>query len=96
MFDVRMIFDQKARWVKEGHKIHELELSIFSVVVSRYSVRITITYATMNDVPMCAFDFQNAHLKIPSSEKQHVVCGPDFGLDNVGNYSNHSPYYLWW
>jgi hypothetical protein len=29
-------------------------------------------------------DIQNAYLQAPSSEKHFIVCGPDFGTENVG------------
>ncbi len=29
-------------------------------------------------------DNQNAYLQAPSSEKHFIVCGPEFGTDNVG------------
>ena len=35
----------------------------------------------------CACDIQNAYLQAPSSEKHYVVCGPEFGLENVGKYA---------
>ena len=33
---------------------------------------------------VCACDIQNANLQIPSSEKHFIICGPEFGLENVG------------
>ena len=29
-------------------------------------------------------DIQNAYLQAPSSEKHYIVCGPEFGTENVG------------
>ena len=31
-----------------------------------------------------AADVQNAYLQAASSEKHYVVCGAEFGLDNIG------------
>ena len=31
-----------------------------------------------------AADIQNAYLQAPSSEKYYIICGPEFGLENVG------------
>ena len=31
-----------------------------------------------------AADVQNAYLQDPSSEKNYIICGPEFGLENVG------------
>jgi hypothetical protein len=52
--------------------------------VSRESVRIALTYAALNNLDVCACDIQNAYLQSPSSEKYNIVCGPEFGLENVG------------
>jgi hypothetical protein len=53
-------------------------------VVSRESVRIALLGAALNGLPVCAWDIQNAYLQAPSSEKHFVICGPEFGLDNIG------------
>ena len=87
VFDVRMTLERKARWVKDGHKTPEPEWSTFAGVVSRESVRIALTCSALNDLPVCAYDLQNSYLKARSSEKHYVVCGPEFGLENVGKYA---------
>ena len=84
VFDVHMTLEWKAWWIKDGHKTPEPELSTFAGVVSRESVRIALSHAALNDIPICACDIQNAYLQAPSSEKHYVVCGPEFGLENVG------------
>ena len=50
IFDVKMDFTRKARWVKDGHKTPDLEDSKYAGVVSRESVRITLTYAAHHDI----------------------------------------------
>jgi hypothetical protein len=84
IFDVRMTLERKARWVKDGHKTPEPGWSTFAGVVSRESVRIALTYAALNALPVCGCDIQNAYLQAPSSEKHFIICGPEFGLENVG------------
>ena len=84
VFDVRMTLERKARWVKDGHRTPEPTWSTYAGVVSRESVRIAFTYAALNNLQVCAADIQNAYLQAPSSEKHYVVCGPEFGLENVG------------
>ena len=34
---------------------------------------------------VCGCDIKNYYLKNPSYEKHFIICGPDFGLENVGN-----------
>ena len=43
-----------------------------------------MTYAALNNLVVCACDIQNAYLQSPSSEKHYIICGPEFGLENVG------------
>ena len=46
MFDVKLDFTRKARWVKVGHKTPNLDWwSTSAVFVTRDSVRIALTYA---------------------------------------------------
>ena len=84
VFDVKMDFTRKARWVLDGHKTQNPEGSTYAGVVSRESVRIALTYAALNGLNVCAADIKNAYLQAPSSEKHFIICGPEFGLENVG------------
>ena len=84
VFDVRMTLERKARWVKDGHKTPEPDHSTYAGVVSRESVRIAFTYASLMQLDVCACDIQNAYLQAPSSEKKFIICGKEFGLENVG------------
>ena len=84
VFDVKMTLERKARWVKDGHKTPDPSWSTFAGVVSRESVRIALTYAALNDIPVCGADIQNAYLQAPSSEMHYIICGEEFGLENVG------------
>ena len=79
-----MDFTRKARWVKDGHKSPDSTTSSFAGVVSRESIRIELTYAALLGLPAIGGDIQNAYLQAPSSEKHFIVCGPDFGTENVG------------
>jgi hypothetical protein len=38
----------------------------------------------LNDLDVWAADICNAYLQAPSSQKDNVICGPEFGLENVG------------
>ena len=84
IFDVKMDFTRKARWVKDGHRTPEPDQSTFAGVVSRESVRIALTYAALNDINVVAADIKNAYLQAPSSEKHYVICGAEFGLEHAG------------
>ena len=83
IFDVKMDFTRKARWVKDGHNIPDPSTSNYAGVVSRDSVHIALTYAALNDVDVTSADIQNAYLQAPSSEKNFIVCGPKIGLEHM-------------
>ena len=61
-----------------------LKNSAYAGVLSRDSVRIALKYADLNCLDVCACNIQNAYLQIPSSEKHFIICGTEFGLENVG------------
>lgn len=84
IWDVKMDLRRKARWVKDGHLTPEPETSNYAGVVSRESVRIAFTYAAMMGLPVMAGDIKNAYLQAPTSEKNYIVCGPEFGQSMIG------------
>ena len=84
VFDCKLNFERKARWVLDGHKTANPVGSTYTGVVSRESVRIAFTTAALNGVDVCAVDIRNAHLQAPSSRKDHIICGEEFGLENQG------------
>eukprot|EP00957_Ditylum_brightwellii_P083491 6347088-Ditylum_brightwellii.AAC.1 len=79
-----MDFTRKARWVLDGHKTPNANISTYAGVVSRESMRIAFTYAALNKLDACAADIRNAYLQAPSSRKDCIICGPEFGLENIG------------
>ena len=62
MFDIKMDFSRKVRWVAAGHKTPDPIISTYTGVVSRESVRIAFTFAALNDLDFFAADIQNAYL----------------------------------
>jgi hypothetical protein len=84
IFDVKMDFTRKARWVKDGHKTPDPDWSTYAGFVSRDSVQIALTYAALNDLDIFAADIKNVYLQAPLSEKHYVICGSEFGLENEG------------
>ena len=84
IFDVLMTLEWNARWVKDSHKTPIPEWSAFADFLSRESVCIAFIYAALNCLPICDADIHNAYLQAPASEKHYVICGPEFGLKNIG------------
>lgn len=85
IFDVKMSLERKARWVLDGHLTETPDtISTYAGVVSRESIRIALTYAALNKLDVWASDIRNAYIQAPSSRKDYIICGPEFGLENVG------------
>ena len=80
-----MDMTRKARWVIDGHKTPEQLHSTYAGVVSRESVRIALTYAALNDLDATCVKIRNTYLQAPPSQKDYIICGPEFGIDNMGN-----------
>jgi hypothetical protein len=47
-------------------------------------IRIAQTYAALNGLEVWAADIRNAYLQAPSSNKDYIVCGPEFGIEHEG------------
>ena len=84
VFDVKMDFTRKARWVKDGHLSPDPIDSNYAGVVSRESVRIAFTYAALNGLDVAAADVKSAYIQAPTSEKHYIVCGSEFPLEYQG------------
>ena len=79
IWDVKMDFTRKARWVKDGHRTAYPLGTNYAGVVSRVSVRIAFTLTAMNGLDICADDIQNSYIQAPTLEKHYVICGLEFG-----------------
>ena len=79
-----MDLTRKARWVLDGHKTLDPIGKTYAGVVSRESVHIALTYAALNDLDVFAANIWNAYLQAPSSQNDYIVCGPEFGVENIG------------
>ena len=84
IFDVKMAFTWKAWWVKNIHLTPDLEDSKYSGIFSRESVRSALTYAALHQIQFLAADIRNAYLQAPTPENHYIICGLEFGLENVG------------
>lgn len=81
VFDVKMDFTRKARFVANG-SMTEAEGSItYSSVVSRESVRIAFMLAALNGLEVMSADLKGAYLHAPCREKICFKAGPELGSD---------------
>jgi hypothetical protein len=69
IFDVKMDFTHKARFVAGGHMTNPPTSLTYSSVVSRDSVPVAFLLAALNDVNILATDTGNAYLNAPAREK---------------------------
>ena len=84
-----MTLKHKSRLVKNYHKTPQTEWSTFAGVLLRKIIRIALTYAALNDLPVFGDDIQNAYLQAPSSKKITLFVVPNFA--NI----NHSLRFIW-
>ena len=87
VFDVKMDFTRKARYVAGGHKTGEPETRTYASVVSRESVRIGFMLAALNGVDVTAADIAVAYLNAPCHEKICTRCGLEFGKEYEGRFA---------
>lgn len=81
IFDVKMDFSRKARFVAGGHLTEAPSSITYSSVVSRDSVRLAFLIAELNDLDIMACDVGNAYLNAPCREKVWFKGGIDTGED---------------
>ncbi len=83
VFDVKMEdFRQKARLVAGGHLTKAPVTINYASVVSREAVRLTLTFASLNDLEVKVGNFLNAYITAPVKEKVWTILGSEFGLDS--------------
>ncbi|GFH50596.1 hypothetical protein CTEN210_07072 [Chaetoceros tenuissimus] len=74
-------FTHKERLVAGGHVNDPPTAITYSSVVSRDSVRIALTIASLNDLDLFACDVESAYLCADCLEKVWCVAGSEFGSD---------------
>jgi hypothetical protein len=82
IFDVKMEdFRQKAKLVAGGHQTKAPVTITYASVVSRETVCLALTIASLNDLKVKVGDVLNAYITAPVKEKVRNVLGPEFGHD---------------
>ena len=79
IFDVKMDFTRKARFVANGSRTHTPSSVCYSSVVSRESVRLAFLVAAFHDLDVFACDIGNAYLNAPCKERIWFVAGAECG-----------------
>jgi hypothetical protein len=84
IFDIKMDFTRKARFVAGGHLTDPPKESVYSSVVSRESVRLFFLIAALNELEVLSCDVACAYINASTKEKNWFVAGLELGSDNVG------------
>ena len=82
IFDIKIEdFRHNARLLAGGHMTENPKCQTYSSVVSRETVRISLTIATLNDLEVKAGDIMNAYLTAPITEIVWTVLGKEWVPD---------------
>jgi hypothetical protein len=65
VFNIKMDFTRKARFVTGGHTTTAPSLMTYSSVMSRDSIRLAFLIAALNDIDIMSCDLENAYLNAP-------------------------------
>ncbi len=84
VFDVKMDFTRKTRFVAGGHMTDAPSSLTYSSVVSRESVKIVFLIAALNGLDIISCDIGNAYLNAPCREKIWFIAGPECRPNLVG------------
>jgi hypothetical protein len=83
VFDIKMDFSWKARFVAGGHTTEAPTSMTYSSVASRESVRLAFLIVALNDINIMSCDLENAYLNAECREKiwfeGGLECGEDKG-----------------
>ncbi len=83
IFDIKLDFTRKARFVAGGHVTDPPSSLTYSSVVARDSIRLAFLIAALNDLELLAADVGNAYLNAYTKEKVHTICGAEFGQNLI-------------
>jgi hypothetical protein len=81
IFDVKMDFTRKARFVANGAQTETPSSLTYSSVVSRESVKLAFLIAALNDLDVMSTDIGNAYLNAECREKIWFKAGLECGID---------------
>ena len=78
IWDVKIDVTKKARCILAGYRTLDHSHSTYAGVVSRESVRISLIYATLNNIDVNAADIRNVYLQAPIFKKVLHCMRPRF------------------
>jgi hypothetical protein len=87
IFDIKMDFTRKARFVAGGHMTDAPVNITYSSIVAQDSVHLAFLIAALNDIDILSGDIGNAYLQAYTKEKVHTICGLEFGHTYHGQFA---------
>jgi hypothetical protein len=90
VWDVKMDFTRKARWVLDGHRTPNPIGSTYAGVVSRDSIRIAFTYTALNGVDVFAADIRMPIYKRRAPRRIISSADPNSELKTLGTFMEAS------
>jgi hypothetical protein len=79
IFDIKMEdFQQKARLVAGGHLTEAPATITYASVVSRETMHLALTFASLNDLEVKVGNVLNAYITTPVKKKVWTILGPEF------------------
>ena len=70
--------------MKDCHRTPDPTTSSYADLVSHESIRMEMTYSAFMKLYVMAADIINSYLEALTLEGNYFICGPEFGIDNVG------------
>ncbi len=70
------------RLVAGGHLTEAPGTITYASVVSHETVRLALTFASLNDLEVKVGNVLNAYITAPVKEKVWTILGPEFGVDS--------------
>ena len=80
VFDIKMDFTRKARFMADGSTMEVPSEFTFASVMSWDSVRLALLYAALNDLDILSVDMAVAYLNAPIGEKVYFQCGAELEI----------------
>ena len=78
-----MYFPQKARLVAYGNTTTNPKGSTYVHVLSRETITIALNYAASMGLDIIATGIQNAYITVLTTNKFYIICGIEFGSENI-------------
>ena len=74
-------------WLFGGYENEELRYGAYSTGIPYVKYGPASAWNGFIDIEVLAVDTRNTYLQTPTSEKYYIICGHEFGFENVGKWA---------